>query len=99
DNWATQPDTQPAVGSSIKTVERINERIVFLGHQVSEDQLSRAFILQMNEKETVPTDLANLSEHEEHHLAHIEIALSPCWTMHRVKRNAVLMARSEIAVL
>lgn len=77
DKWATQPDTQLPVESSIKMLEGINERIVFLGHQLSEDQLSRAFILQMNEKITVATKLAKLSWHEEHHLAHIKIALSP----------------------
>src|SRR5699024_11449557 len=76
DKWATQPDTQLPVESSIKMLEGINESIVFLGHQLSEDQLSRAFILQMNEKITVAIKLAKLSWHEEHHLAHIKIALS-----------------------
>lgn len=76
DKWAIQPDTRLPVESSIKMLEGINERIVFLGHHLTEDQLSRAFIHQVNGNITVATKLAKLSWHEEHHLAHIKIALS-----------------------
>ncbi|MCR2823167.1 YfiT family bacillithiol transferase [Lederbergia panacisoli] len=76
DEWAIQPDTELPVESSIKMLEGINERIVSLGHSLTEEQLDRAFIHQINGKITVATKVAKLAWHEEHHLAHIKIALS-----------------------
>ena len=57
-------------------LEGINERIVTLGESLSEEQLNRDFIHQLNGQITVATKLAKLAWHEEHHLAHIKIALS-----------------------
>ncbi|HLQ98401.1 MAG TPA: metal-dependent hydrolase, partial [Candidatus Dormibacteraeota bacterium] len=54
----------------------INERIVSLGYSLTEEQLTRAFTLQGNGEITVATKVAKLAWHEEHHLAHIKIALS-----------------------
>ena len=76
DKWAVQPDTKLPVESSIKMLEGINERIVSLGHCLTEDQLNRTFTHQENGKITVATKVAKLAWHEEHHLAHIKIALS-----------------------
>jgi len=76
DEWAIQPDTELPVESSIKMLEGINERIVFLGHRLTEEQLDRAFTHQINGQITVGTKVAKLAWHEEHHLAHIKIALS-----------------------
>ncbi|NEU32401.1 putative metal-dependent hydrolase [bacterium LRH843] len=76
DKWAIQPDTKLPVESSIKMLEGINERIVSLGHSLTEEQLDRAFTHQTNGKITVATKVAKLAWHEEHHLAHIKIALS-----------------------
>src|SRR5690625_3437893 len=75
DKWAVQPDTELPVESSIKMLEGINERIVSLGSSVTEAQLNRIFTLQENDEIHVKTKLAKLSWHEEHHLAHIKIAL------------------------
>lgn len=76
DKWAVQPDTKLSIESSIKMLEGINERIVSLGHSLTEEQLTRAFTHQINGKITVATKVAKLAWHEEHHLEHIKIALS-----------------------
>ncbi|RPF50343.1 YfiT family bacillithiol transferase [Aquisalibacillus elongatus] len=76
DKWAIQPDTKLPVESSIKMLEGINERIVSLGSSLTEEQLNRAFTHEVNGEITVATKVAKLAWHEEHHLAHIKIALS-----------------------
>jgi uncharacterized damage-inducible protein DinB len=76
DKWAVQPDTKLPVESSIKMLEGINERIVSLGHSLTEKQLNRTFTHQVNGEITAATKVAKLAWHEEHHLAHIKIALS-----------------------
>lgn len=75
DEWALQPDTELPVESSIKMLEGINERVAALGRSLTEEQLARHFIHETNGKITVPTKMAKLSWHEEHHLEHIKIAL------------------------
>ena len=75
EKWAIQPDTGLPVESSIKMLEGINERIVSLGQSLTEEQLERVFTHQTNGKITVATKMAKLAWHEEHHLAHIKIAL------------------------
>lgn len=76
EKWAIQPDTKLPIESSIKMLEGINERIVSLGYSLTEEQLDRAFTHQENGKITAATKGAKLAWHEEHHLAHIKIALS-----------------------
>src|SRR5690606_4905386 len=76
DKWAIQPDTKLPVESSIKMLEGINERIVALGNNLTEDELGRAFTHENNGEITVATKIAKLAWHEEHHLAHIKIALT-----------------------
>lgn len=76
EKWAIQPDTILPVESSIKMLEGINERIVSLGQDLTEDQLKRVFTHQTNGEITVAKKIAKLAWHEEHHLAHIKIALS-----------------------
>lgn len=76
DKWAILPDTELPVKSSIKMLEGINERIVSLGNSLTEEQFDLVFTLQKSDEITVATKVAKLSWHEEHHLAHIKIALS-----------------------
>ncbi|MEK5233816.1 YfiT family bacillithiol transferase [Lysinibacillus sp. FSL K6-0232] len=76
EKWAIQPDTKLPVESSIKMLEGINERIVALGNSLVEEQLSRTFTHQQAGEIKVAAKLAKLSWHEEHHLAHIKIALA-----------------------
>lgn len=76
EKWAIQPDTNLPVESSIKMLEGINERIVSLGQSLTEEQLQRVFTHQTNGEIKVSTKVRKLSWHEEHHLAHIKIALS-----------------------
>lgn len=75
DKWAIQPDTELPVESSIKMLEGINERIVALGNSLTEEQLTRTFTHAVNGEVSVATKVAKLAWHEEHHLAHIKIAL------------------------
>lgn len=75
EKWAVQPDTNLPVQISLKILEGINERITALGQTLTEDQLARFFTHQTNGKITVAQKLAKLAWHEEHHLAHIKIAL------------------------
>src|SRR5699024_10408801 len=76
DKWAIQPDTKLPIERSIKMLEGINERNVSLGDSLTEEQLNRGFTLEKNDKITVAEKVAKLAWHEEHHLAHIKIALS-----------------------
>ena len=76
DKWAIQPDTTLPIESSINMLEGINARIVALGKSLTEEQLDRFFTHQENGEITVVTKVAKLAWHEEHHLAHINIALS-----------------------
>lgn len=76
EKWAIQPDTNLPVESSIKMLEGLNERIVELGKHLSEAQLQRTFIHQVNGEVKVATKIAKLAWHEEHHLAHIQNALA-----------------------
>ena len=73
--WAVQPDTALPVETSIKMLEALNERIVALGKTLTLKDLERGFIHQVNGKVTVATKVKKLAWHEEHHLAHIQIAL------------------------
>lgn len=75
EKWAELPDNALPVESSIRMLEGLNERIVALGKQVTEDQLKRVFTHETNGEISVATKLAKLCWHEEHHLAHIKIAL------------------------
>ncbi|MCG7336930.1 putative metal-dependent hydrolase [Sporosarcina sp. ACRSM] len=76
EKWAIQPDTELPVEISMKLLEGLNERIVSLGQSLTEEQLDRTFVHQENGEITVATKVAKLAWHEEHHLAHIKIALS-----------------------
>lgn len=76
EKWAVLPDTELPVEPSIKMLEGINERIVALGNSLTEEQLQRTFIHQVNGEITVAKKIAKLAWHEVHHLAHIEIALA-----------------------
>ena len=75
DKWIELPDNNLPVETSSKMLEGSNERIVYLGERLTEDQLQRSFIHETNGKITVAEKLAKLAWHEEHHLAHIKIAL------------------------
>lgn len=74
--WAVLPDNKLPVESSIKMLEGINEHVVALGSSLTEDQLKRVFTHEVHGEISVGKKVAKLSWHEEHHLAHIKIALS-----------------------
>lgn len=75
DAWAELTDSSLTVESSIRMLEGMNERIIALGNSVDADKLNRKFTHENNGEITVATKLKKLSWHEEHHLAHIHIAL------------------------
>lgn len=76
DKWAVLADTTLPVESSIQMLEGINARIVALGQTLTAEQLTRTFTHEVNGAITVATKIAKLAWHENHHLAHIKIALS-----------------------
>ena len=73
--WATLPDNELPVESSVRILEGLNDRIVAIGQSLTEPQLNRVFTHQTDGETSVASTLAKLSWHEEHHLAHIKIAL------------------------
>ena len=75
EEWAITPDIEVPVEYSIRMLEGINGRIIALGQTLTEDQLNRSFIHEQNGEILVSTKMAKLAWHEEHHLAHIQIAL------------------------
>ncbi|MGN4240139.1 YfiT family bacillithiol transferase [Staphylococcus equorum] len=76
DEWVMLPDNDLPIESSIKMLEGMNERIVAIANNLNEDQLAQTFTLKDSGEITVGKKIAKLSWHEEHHLAHIKIALS-----------------------
>lgn len=76
EKWAALPDNDLPVESSIRILEGLNVRIVALGQHIGEEQLNRVFTHETNGEISVATKLAKLCWHEEHHLAHIKIALA-----------------------
>ncbi|MEK4249452.1 YfiT family bacillithiol transferase [Paenibacillus sp. FSL W7-1287] len=76
EKWVLLPDNELPVESSIRMLEGINERVVALGITLTEEQLERVFTHQTNGQIKVATKVAKLAWHEEHHLAHIKIALT-----------------------
>ena len=76
EQWATLPDNEVPVESSIRILEGLNERIVALGQRLTESQWERVFTHQTDGEVSVASTLAKLRWHEEHHLAHIKIALA-----------------------
>ncbi|MEJ8778760.1 YfiT family bacillithiol transferase [Pseudogracilibacillus sp. ICA-222130] len=75
DKWIEHADNRLPVECSIKMLEGINERIVALGKTLTNEDLLRTFTLHGNGEVTVAAKLKKLNWHEEHHLAHIHIAL------------------------
>lgn len=76
DEWVMLPDNDLPIESSIKMLEGMNERIVAIANNLNEAQLVQTFTLKDSGEITVAKKIAKLSWHEEHHLAHIKIALS-----------------------
>ena len=76
DEWAKLPDSKLPIECSLRMLEGMNERIVAIGRGLTEKQLKRAFTHEDNGEITVASKIAKLSWHEEHHLAHIKLALS-----------------------
>lgn len=76
DKWAVLPDTTLPVEISILMLDGINQRIVALGKTITPDQLTRTFTHAENGPITVAKKIAKLAWHENHHLAHIKLALS-----------------------
>ena len=75
DEWAELADSKLPVEPSIQILEGLNARIVAIGKDLREDQLTRVFTLQGGGEVSVAKKMAKLSWHINHHLAHINIAL------------------------
>lgn len=75
EKWAQLPDNGLPVESSVRMLDGLNERIVALGKHMTDEQWDRVFTHETDGQIRVADNLAKLSWHEEHHLAHIKIAL------------------------
>lgn len=73
--WIKQPDNDLPIDISIVLLENLNRRIVEVAKHLKESELSRTFDLQNEGPTSVGETIAKLSWHENHHLAHIQIAL------------------------
>lgn len=73
---AKLPDSQMSIKPSLLMLAGINSRIVAIGEHLREDQLLRNFTLENEEENTVAKKMAKLAWHQNHHLAHIKIALN-----------------------
>ncbi|WP_436951443.1 YfiT family bacillithiol transferase [Staphylococcus xylosus] len=76
EEWVELEDSLAPIEYSLQMLDGINARIVALGNHIDKDQLERKFTLKDSGEITVATKLAKLAWHENHHLAHIEIAFS-----------------------
>ncbi|GGI43045.1 YfiT family bacillithiol transferase [Mammaliicoccus stepanovicii] len=76
EKWINTPDNKLPIEASIRMIEGINEHIVAIGRELDESDLKRKFTHVENGEVTVAFKLAKLSWHEEHHLAHIKLALA-----------------------
>lgn len=76
EEWVELEDSLAPIEYSLQMLDGINARIVALGNHIDKDQLERKFTLKDSGEITVATKLAKLAWHQNHHLAHIEIALS-----------------------
>lgn len=75
DKWAVAPDTELPIENSINMLEGINARIVAVGNSLTDEQLKRIFTHAENGEISVGKKMAKLCWHENHHLAHIRLAL------------------------
>ncbi|MEJ7542000.1 YfiT family bacillithiol transferase [Staphylococcus intermedius] len=75
DEWVKLADSDLPIDVSIQMLEAINQRVVAIGQQLTEAELTRDFVLENSGATTVGETIAKLSWHERHHLAHIQIAL------------------------
>src|SRR5699024_615377 len=76
DERAKLADSQLPIESPLERSEGINERNIAIGNHLKESDLNRTFTLRGSGEISVATKVAKLAWHEEHHLAHIKIALS-----------------------
>lgn len=75
DAWVVLSDSELPIDISIQLLDALNQRIIGLGQQLTDDDLGRDFILEGSGATSVGETVAKLSWHERHHLAHIQIAL------------------------
>ncbi|MBO1199970.1 putative metal-dependent hydrolase [Staphylococcus simiae] len=74
--WVLMEDYDLPIDISIQLLEALNQRIVAVIKDIDLAQLDRTFKLKDEGTVTVGETIAKLSWHENHHLAHINIALN-----------------------
>lgn len=73
--WAELPDSKLSPFVSLKLLEALHERWVFLLKSLSDDDLNKEFIhLEQSEKISLQENILIYSWHCQHHLAHIKQA-------------------------
>jgi uncharacterized damage-inducible protein DinB len=75
ERWAELPDSKLPITSSIKMLEGLHERWVYLLETLTEEQLQRTFMHPDSGEVSVAKNIGIYAWHGNHHLAHIKIAL------------------------
>ncbi|WP_195574467.1 YfiT family bacillithiol transferase [Paenibacillus sp. 1001270B_150601_E10] len=75
DKWAELPDSRLPIAVSLKLIEALHERWVYLLESLSEEQLARTFVHPDSGVVSVAQNIGIYAWHSNHHLAHIHNAL------------------------
>ncbi|MGE8203682.1 YfiT family bacillithiol transferase [Heyndrickxia sp. NPDC080065] len=75
DKWAELPDSKLPISVSLKIIEALHERWVYLLENLTAEQLKRAFIHPDSGIVTVEKNIGIYAWHGNHHLAHIKNAV------------------------
>jgi uncharacterized damage-inducible protein DinB len=76
DKWAELPDSKLPIASSLKIIEALHERWVYLLENLTDEQLKRTFIHPDSGIVSVEKNIGIYAWHGNHHLAHIKNALN-----------------------
>jgi len=74
--WAMLPDSEMPIATSLKLIESLHERWVYLLTSLTDEQLQRAFNHPDSGLTTLEHAIGLYAWHGKHHLAHIQNALA-----------------------
>lgn len=75
DKWAELPDSKLPITTSLKIIESLHERWVYLIENLMDEQLKRTFIHPDSGIVSVEKNIGIYAWHGNHHIAHIKSAL------------------------
>ncbi len=75
DKWAKLPDSKLPIATSLKIIESLHERWVYLIENLTNEQLKKTFIHPDSGIVSVEKNIGIYAWHGNHHIAHIKNAL------------------------